>query len=328
MCKVSVIVPVYNVEKYLVKCLDSIINQTYKDIEIILVDDGSTDNSGKICDKYALKDERIYVIHNSNSGVSHARNCGINKAKGEYILFIDSDDFIDKNYVQELIGLTRKENYDLVMCSEYDYFIINNCIRIRKISLPLTGIFRYDYYKLKNIIEPPYLKLYKRNIINKFNIRFKEDISYCEDQIFNMEYFKHVNKYAFINKPLYYHIHEKNNSLGKIKNKINMEATIKKIRIEIDFLNEMDIFNKNELLSEHIFNLILDFLNLKDEKSSYKNYKKRTNRVKKIFFNNITYKNLSLKKKILFFCVKYNFNFLIYCWSRIRIFKINKRLKK
>lgn len=326
--KVSIIVPVYNVEKYLRKCLDSIVNQTYKDIEIILIDDGSTDNSGKICDEYALNDNKICVIHSSNNGVSYARNYGINKAKGKYILFIDGDDFIDENYVQELITLTKKEDYDLVICNEYDYFTISNYISPREILLPLTGIFKYDYYRLKNIIEPPYLKLYKMEIINNFDIRFKENISYCEDQIFNMEYFRYVNKYAFVNKPLYYHIHEKNNSLGKIKNKINMEATIKKIKIEIDFLTDMNIDNKDKLLGEHIFNFILNFSDLKDEKSTYKNYKNRTKKIKRMFLDSITYKNLSFKQKIQFFCIKYNLIFILYCWSKIRLFKTNKYLKE
>ena len=93
--KISIIIPVYNVEKYLRRCLNSIINQTYKDIEIILVDDGSTDNSGKICDEYKEKDNRIVVIHKENGGLSDARNAGIDIAKGKYIGFIDSDDFAD-----------------------------------------------------------------------------------------------------------------------------------------------------------------------------------------------------------------------------------------
>ena len=101
---ISVIVPVYNVEKYLNKCIDSIINQTYKNLEIILVDDGSQDSSGKICDEYTKKDNRIKVIHKENGGVSSARNIGLNNATGEWIAFIDADDWVDEEYLQTLFN--------------------------------------------------------------------------------------------------------------------------------------------------------------------------------------------------------------------------------
>ena len=111
---VSVIIPVYNVEKYLPKCLDSVINQTYKNLEIILVDDGSPDNSGKICDEYAEKDSRIKVIHKENGGVSSARNVGIKQAKGQYLLFVDSDDYIKDGYFDAVRGAALKYQCDII----------------------------------------------------------------------------------------------------------------------------------------------------------------------------------------------------------------------
>lgn len=114
---VSIIVPVYNVEKYLKKCVDSIINQTYKNLEIVLVDDGSTDNSGKICDEYAKKDSRIKVIHKQNGGLSDARNVGIDNSKGKYITFIDSDDTIENDYVEYLYSLLKKYKTNLSICN-------------------------------------------------------------------------------------------------------------------------------------------------------------------------------------------------------------------
>jgi glycosyltransferase involved in cell wall biosynthesis len=127
---VSVIVPIYNVELYLEKCLDSIINQTYKNLEIILIDDGSPDNCGKICDEYALKDKRIKVIHKSNGGQSSARNAGLDVAKGEYIAFVDSDDYIDLRSYEELLDIALKEEADIV---------ISNFYRIKK-----NGIFLHE----------------------------------------------------------------------------------------------------------------------------------------------------------------------------------------
>ena len=108
--KISVILPVYNVEKYLRQCLDSVINQTYKNLEIILVNDGSTDNSGKICEEYALNDERIKVIHKENGGISSARNAAIDIAKGQYITFIDSDDDVELDYIDYLYDILKKFN--------------------------------------------------------------------------------------------------------------------------------------------------------------------------------------------------------------------------
>lgn len=114
---ISIIVPVYNVEKYIHECVDSIINQTYKNIEIILVDDGSPDNCGKICDEYAEKDSRIKVIHKENGGLSDARNCGIDAASGEWLMFVDSDDYIESDMAQKLLDAAKKENADMAVCS-------------------------------------------------------------------------------------------------------------------------------------------------------------------------------------------------------------------
>ena len=116
MPKISVIVPVYNVEKYLRKCIESILNQTFREFELILVDDGSTDSSGKICDEYALKDSRIKVIHKENGGASSARNAGLDVAKGEYIGFVDSDDWIEMDMYGELYRLIKENNTDISVC--------------------------------------------------------------------------------------------------------------------------------------------------------------------------------------------------------------------
>ena len=115
--KISVILPVYNVEKYLRKCLDSVINQTYKNLEIILVNDGSTDNSGKICEEYALNDKRIKVIHKENGGISSARNAAIDIAKGQYITFIDSDDDVELDYIGYLYDILKKFNCKMSVCT-------------------------------------------------------------------------------------------------------------------------------------------------------------------------------------------------------------------
>lgn len=120
---VSVVIPVYNVEKYIKECLDSIVNQTYKDLQIILVDDGSTDSSGKICDEYAQKDNRITVVHQKNAGAGAAKNTGLEHVKGKYLSIIDSDDFIELDMYEKMLSYMISEKVDVVQCGFNDYFV-------------------------------------------------------------------------------------------------------------------------------------------------------------------------------------------------------------
>lgn len=178
MKKISVIVPVYNIEKYLSQCLDSIIHQTYKNLEIILVDDGSTDSSGLICDNYSQKDKRIKIIHKCQGGLSDARNAGLKIATGEYISFIDSDDFIDKNMYSILINNTQKYNSDIVWFNYYNYYskkhFINSSIIKNNDLYDLSSSDKIKFaknlfyqYKMDAHV---WAKLYKRSIFN--NIKF------------------------------------------------------------------------------------------------------------------------------------------------------------
>ena len=132
---ISIIVPIYKVENYLKRCIDSIINQTYKHIEIILVDDGSPDNCGAICDEYTKFDDRIKVIHKKNGGLSDARNCGIEISTGDYIIFIDGDDYVSKNMCEKLLIRALEHNADIVSCNFKEIYIDNNREKINKQSI-------------------------------------------------------------------------------------------------------------------------------------------------------------------------------------------------
>ena len=209
---VSIIVPVYKVEKYIKRCLDSLINQTYKEIEIILIDDGSPDESGKICDTYAERDSRIKVIHKINEGVSIARNVGISKATGKYLMFVDSDDWLENNAVEVLYQKISSENLDMVRAN---YFI--NTDTEEKIA-PINELLKFDnvilsdsqYFKeeiVRSFLDggiPGYLWLFiiKKELINN-DKPFKEDISLAEDLIFLMEIFARTENIYFLNIPLY-----------------------------------------------------------------------------------------------------------------------------
>lgn len=190
---ISIIVPVYKVEKYLCECIDSILAQTYENFELILVDDGSPDNSGKICDEYAEKDKRIKVIHKENGGVSSARNVGLDNVKGEYITFIDSDDFVEKQYLELMYNRIIETNSDMCFCRCYRLLNGNKIVDVVE-KFPKNTIISNEDNKNKQFID--FLDLffslkmasysvrilYKRRIVDKLyfnaNIRIGEDFVY------------------------------------------------------------------------------------------------------------------------------------------------------
>lgn len=183
---ISVVVPVYNVEKYVRKCIQSILDQTFKNFELILVDDGSTDNSGKICDEFLKKDKRISVIHKKNGGLSDARNVGIDNSTGEYITFIDSDDFIEKNYLQIHYDLIKKYDSNLVISS---YTNFNEGTEPNEVLLNINSdiISKEDCYKkmfLQDTIDvSATAKLYKTNIFKDNKIYYPKGKPYEDIQI-------------------------------------------------------------------------------------------------------------------------------------------------
>ena len=173
MVKVSVIIPVYNVENYLKQCLDSICAQTLKDIEIICINDGSTDNSGNILDKYAQKDSRFVIINKNNEGVSIARNTGISCAEGEFICFVDSDDYIDKDYLEKLYNAAIEYNCDIACCGFVRFHGIRKSIR-KKIDKTKVLKTIDEKIEIENLPEHNYVwnKLYRRKSFIEHNLQF------------------------------------------------------------------------------------------------------------------------------------------------------------
>ena len=209
---ISVIVPIYNVEKYLTKCIESIINQTYKNLEIILVDDGSPDKSPIICDEYAKKDNRIKVIHKKNGGLSDARNYGMSLATGEYISFIDSDDYIDEEMYEKMIFELINNDSDIVSCA------INNVYSDRVESSYIEERVYDTELALKNLIlgrdlnQTVWNKLYKKDVIN--GILFEKG-KINEDDFWTYQVFANSKKIITLNKPLYNYIHRESSIMGQ-----------------------------------------------------------------------------------------------------------------
>ena len=186
---VSIVIPIYNVELYMKKCIETIINQTYKEIEIILVDDGSTDGSGEIADGYKEMDSRIKVIHKINGGLSDARNAGIEQAKGKYICFIDSDDFIEKDMVEKMLNKINSLKADVIVCGYYIDWENNNGELIKQEKRQFEG----DGYIDKNKVNQEVLemlgyawnKLYRLDYLKDNKFRFIKGLSLIEDTEFN-----------------------------------------------------------------------------------------------------------------------------------------------
>ena len=206
---ISVIVPIYNASQFLKKCLDSILAQTYQKFELLLINDGSTDTSLAMASSYAQQDSRILIVNQANLGVSAARNKGISMAKGDYITFIDADDWIDPTYFDSLFeGTKLDDKVDLVCCGYYDYSVyaqklpINDFSNIDAFGVSTDAFMRALLYGTAGV---PWAKLYNTAIIKQNNISFNSAIKMSEDLVFNMQYASHSKIVSIIDKNLYHY---------------------------------------------------------------------------------------------------------------------------
>ncbi|MDD3184946.1 MAG: glycosyltransferase family 2 protein [Anaerostipes sp.] len=225
MDRVSIIVPVYNVEKYLKKCISSIINQTYINWELLLIDDGSTDNSGLICDEFVERDQRIQVYHMKNHGVAAARNKGLEIAKGKYVFFIDSDDYIDSKYLEHFLMNSSAD----FLCSGYqnrrdedsESKISVNRYEPLKISV---SEYKKNYMKYKIMRNFVPMVRFKMNIIQKSKIRFDENVKLGEDVRFNLKYLNNCKEIEVTSYTDYVYWYHQSSATGRFfENRIEKE---------------------------------------------------------------------------------------------------------
>lgn len=261
---ISVIIPVYNVEDYLRECVDSVINQTYKNLEIILVDDGSTDSSGKICDDYAEKDERIAVIHQKNGGLSAARNAGLDKSSGEYIYFLDSDDYVADNTFETLLSIAEKDNSDIVFFDAVsfadtpDFTVKQNYVRKNKYKTDKG----YDVFSAmcnnKEFHSAVYLMLFKSDFIVNNKLNFTPGLLH-EDMIFTYQALCFAKVVSQCDKPLYYRRYRKNSIMTSSKTQKHFESCIDVCKINTKFtydtFEEGIPFECRQYLSRCAFNV-------------------------------------------------------------------------
>lgn len=255
--RISIIIPVYNCEKYLNRCLDSVLNQTYNELEIILVNDGSTDKTSDICDKYKVKDERIKVIHKENGGVSSARNVGISESSGEYIMFLDSDDWIESNMVEKMYNhISRYDDIDMVMCgcclefSSKEKNILDIKLKNKTYNSLEEYLKEFSYYRDKGVFGYSVNKIFRSSIIKNNQVLFKK-YSIAEDLFFLYDLLPYCNKIKVIEDSLYHYMHENQHSLSKS----NKEDSLYIINLFYDKTKDF-LYNTNsyEINKEYISN--------------------------------------------------------------------------
>lgn len=241
---ISIIIPVYNTAKYLDQCIQSVVEQDYTDWECILVNDGSTDDSGLICNNWAKDDDRIKVIHQENQGVSAARNHGVKESQGEYICFIDSDDWVESNYLLELFN--HREAAELAVSGLVGEFPDG---RTEKVVPLQWGTFEigkggtefFAHLNKASLLYGPVNKLYVTDIVKSNNIRFPEDCAYGEDLIFNFQYLEYVNKISMIPLATYHYMHVA--SVLSVKKRLDQfENDYKLWKIRYDFFVKKGMF--------------------------------------------------------------------------------------
>lgn len=301
---VSIIVPIYKVEPYLRRCLDSIVNQTYTNLEIILVDDGSPDGCPQICDEYAAKDNRIVVIHKENGGLSDARNAGLDICKGEYISFVDSDDWVDEKYIEALFYIINKENADISICS-YNSFIDGDNLTPQHFK-DLQHYVLWDSHETlirlcaedTQGLMAAWGKIYKKEIFK--SIRFPKGKLY-EDVYVNYKLYSLCQKICFINIPLCHYRIRKNSIMTNTKGTLyDIEARVERYL----FLKEKKETAANYCIESLCWNIL--FITAQPHSFFENNtlFKTRDDSIK--FFKKLApdffkCKRISLFKKILLF---------------------------
>ena len=265
---ISVLIPVFNVERYLSRCIESVIKQTYKNIEIILIDDGSKDKSGKICDKYAKKDDRIRVIHKENEGVSVARNLGMDSANGEYIIFVDSDDWIEQQAVELLFSQLSLYDSDLAIGNISKLTMLDKQKRKALFELKTFDLNESDdlllFFNSFIYWRGPWCKIYKTSLIKKHNIRFPIGVKFGEDSIFVLKYLSVIKTVVFFDKTIY------------VYNQLNANSAT--LKYHPDFI----------VASKSIINLQLGLFNRFDNAHSNSSFLKILEREVKILIKHTT----------------------------------------
>lgn len=267
MVKVSIIVPVYNTEKYLDRCMNSLTTQTLKEIEIIIIDDGSKKECADLCDIWASKDPRITVVHKTNEGLGFARNTGLEKACGEYVTFVDSDDFVDVDMYERLYQRVKKEQADIIVggyekvyndgqkekCNNEGIPEVISGEEVKSVLLANMLGAPPEYHSDDYIGMSTCKNLYKKEIIDKFQITFPSERQYIsEDMIFQIRYLEHVGK-AVVVSDTFYHYCQNGNSISHSYSADRFKRIVQLYQAEVEMLKEIDALSVGRLQLERTF---------------------------------------------------------------------------
>lgn len=313
MPQTSIILPCYNVENYLPRAIESVLNQTNPDFELLVVIDGSPDNSKTIAEKYALNDNRIKVFEKPNGGLSDARNYGLERAKGEFVYFMDSDDWIEPNLLEDNLKIIQDENLDFIIFGyiqddeDADGNLMASKVVAPKISELIKGQpIELDVHHI-GLMGYAWNKVYRRSFLNQHNFRFEKGISLVEDILFNAPIYTISQKIVFNPKTYYHYLNRPVVTLMKTFHENSFELKVKKNLALDKFLSTWSVSNKKKLLADSLFlGLKYSILNLVDsnteQSDKYKYLKELCShpRVEKILTN---YSPRLLKDKILLFLI-------------------------
>lgn len=317
---ITIIIPIYNAEKYISRCILSVVNQTFRNIEIILVNDGSYDNSINICHEWKEKDNRIKFFSQENSGVSAARNLGIRNSSGDYIMFLDSDDYMFPDMCEKMYNFLIDKNSDCVICGAAE---TNGGIwaPVNEIDYLSLSDFKKDFiYQLKTeLLSPCWNKIFKKQFLTDY---FNEAVSFGEDLIFCLNYLKNCTKVSFITETLLFH--EKNVS-GSLVSKVDLQRLIDIEKVHIAIINFVgDIGLSDEIHDKYIRDLAvysrkfiqdfnLDYVEKTKQLILWRNHS---------YIDRVSVRNLtcSFSNKLLLFLLKHN------CWY-IAETLVNKKIR-
>lgn len=313
---VSVIIPVYNRENTIRRCMDSILQQNYQNMEILLVDDGSSDETGTICDKYAAQDGRVSVFHNVNHGVSYSRNFALGRSNGKYVTFVDSDDYISQQYIRHLVEKAENGGFDLVVSpmkwkwkGKEDDFDMTNTMASGRIS--------DDYYTLQKFMGGVVAKLFSAHVLDTYHIRFHEDMAYSEDRVFNIEYDSHITNYGMVTDCSYICDYSQDDSFSHLSHtrpEGAYRSEIKKIRIEKSFLEKYHICHADLLMSDAIVGTMNTFVVLHGEEPDYGSFCRRVHEIRSILGAMKTASNW--KRRLVMICYNFGVLYPIYWYYR------------
>lgn len=336
----SIVIPVYNSENYIQRCLESIVSQTFKNLEIIIVNDGSTDKSLEIINEFAQSDNRIRVINKTNGGVSSARNRGIREANGRYIGFIDSDDYVEREMYEKMYSLANERDVDMVICGrrmEYpggrQVFLLPNLPEDKIFEDDLKKEYIYkEFINMDDKFSSVFTKIYRTEVLISNDIYFDEQININEDWLFNIKAFTYAKRIAVINKPYHNYMVENMSSLSR-KYRSDFDTVFKrKYEKLIEYMSEWEIYNDSMLIklnTSYCYYLAFSAINIFDMRNSIK-LKEKFKKVRDIMElkpldASVDYKNWRLSHKFKIWCVRHNQATLLYVWGKLYFMYLNLR---